>query len=79
MTFSLQPPHPDPAHRMLPEPLCTIRMSLEHTKLVAMMLRRHLKEYERLNKLEISLPPEVYTSLGLAREDWGFGETSGSS
>jgi hypothetical protein len=46
-------------------------MSLEHAKVLAMLLRAQLKDYERENG-EIPLPPSLYTSLGIAREDWGF-------
>ncbi len=54
-----------------------LRMSLEHAKVMAMMLRRNLKQYERDNKLEIPLPYQLYTALGIAREDWQDGGASG--
>ena len=46
-------------------------MSLEHAKVVAMLLRKQLKQYERENGT-IPLPPGLYTSLGVAQEDWGL-------
>ncbi len=59
---------PTPA---IPEQLAVVRMSLEHAKVIAMLLRKQLKSYERANG-EIPLPPELYTSLGVAREDWSL-------
>lgn len=47
-----------------------VRMSLEHAKVLAMLLRRDLRNYEINNKLEIPLPAQVYTQLGIAKEDW---------
>ena len=45
-------------------------MSLEHAKVVAMVLKRQLKEYERSTGTSIQLPADVYTGLGVAEEDW---------
>jgi hypothetical protein len=50
-------------------------MSLEQAKVLAMMLRRNLKNYEREQGLEIALPPQLYAQLGIAREDWVDGGT----
>jgi len=44
-------------------------MSLEHTKIIAMMLRKQLKNWEREN-VEIAIPHSVYNGLGLSQEDW---------
>jgi hypothetical protein len=71
LTFGLNPPHPTGPHGGVPKDLCVLRMSLEHAKVLAMLLRAQLKDYERENG-EIPLPPSLYTSLGIAREDWGF-------
>jgi hypothetical protein len=52
-------------------------MSLENAKVLAMLLRRNLKNYEREHRLEIALPAQAYTQLGIAKEDWGFEENLG--
>ena len=73
MTFGLSEPHPitggvPPATT----DIVRLRMSLEHAKTVAMLLRKQLKMYEEQNGFDIKLPAGVYTSLGVAEEDWGL-------
>jgi len=54
-----------------PSPVARIRMSPEHAKVTAMILRRQLKRYEKESGSEISLPADVYSKLGLVSfEDW---------
>ena len=70
-TFGLNEPHPASGGvaRQADEKV-RLRMSLEHAKVVAMMLRRQLKQYERESGIKIELPANVYTGLGIAEEDW---------
>jgi hypothetical protein len=54
-----------------PIPVATIRMSLEHAKLMAIILRKQLKQFEQQLAQEIALPLAVYHQLGLSpKEDW---------
>ena len=54
-----------------PIPVATIRMSLEHAKVMAIILRKQLRQFEQQLGQEIALPPPVYQQLGLSpREDW---------
>lgn len=46
-----------------------LRMSLEHAKVMTMLLRRVLKGYERENALTIPLPRQVLNTMGLSPED----------
>lgn len=69
-TFSLNPPHPEQSKPVIAQPQCVLRMSLQQGKVIAMLLRQQLKSFERENG-EISLPPGLYTGLGISREDWG--------
>lgn len=71
MTFGINPPHPALGQVTPPKDSFILRMSLEQAKVLAMLLRRQLKNYELQNNLEISLPVQVYTQLGIAKEDWG--------
>ena len=71
LTFARSEPHPAPAAARQEAPQAVLRMSLEHAKSIAMLMRKQLKAYERENG-EINLPPGLYTNLGVAREDWGF-------
>ncbi len=52
-------------------PQVVVRMSPEHAKTLAMLLRRLLKTYEYEQKSIINLPTEMYSKLGLPPEDWG--------
>lgn len=69
-TFGVNAPHPSPSQISPSKDALILRMSLEHAKVLAMMLRKQLKTYEMENKLEIPLPAQLYTQLGIAREDW---------
>ena len=52
-------------------PVATIRMSLEHAKVMAIILRKQLKQFEQQLGQEIALPHPVYQQLGLSpKEDW---------
>lgn len=70
-TFGTNVAHPSPGKLTPAKDELILRMSLEQSKVMAMLLRRNLKKYESENGLEISLPPAIYTQLGIAREDWG--------
>ena len=69
-TFGTNMPHPSPGKIAPGKDLLTLRVSLEEAKVLAMMLRRNLKNYEHENTLEIALPSQLYTQLGIAKEDW---------
>ena len=71
ITFGLAEPHP--ASGGVPRasvPKVTVRMSLEHAKISAMMIRKNLKDYEIETGTSIEIPRNVYTGLGVAQEDW---------
>ena len=70
-TFSLSPSMPVPG-QATPEPQAVVRMSLEHAKVFAMVVRKNLKQYE-LEHLgdPIRIPAEVLRQLNLSEEsDW---------
>jgi hypothetical protein len=77
LTFGVNEPHPNPGKPAVSRDEVIIRMSLEQAKVLSMMLRRNLKRYERENGLTIALPYQLYTSLGIAEEDWADGGTTG--
>lgn len=54
-----------------PMPVANIRMSLEHAKIMAIILRKQLKHWETQMGVEIAIPQEVYRQLSLSKqEDW---------
>ncbi len=52
------------------EPVSTVRMSLEHLKLMAFLVRRQLIQYERQSGVQIPVPQDVLNQLRIGREDW---------
>ena len=62
--------HP-PVHGQAPATVATVRMSPEHAKVMAIILRRQLKQFEEQLGQAIPLPAQVYQQLGLhPKEDW---------
>lgn len=54
-----------------PKSVAYVRMSLEHAKVLAIMLRRALKQHEEQQTSPIALHPQIYTQMGISRqEDW---------
>lgn len=59
-----QPGQPPPIETQV-----VVRISLQQAKTITMVMRRHLKEFEREN-IEIGIPPKLYNELKLSPEDW---------
>src|SRR5690349_14073255 len=69
LSFTMQPAGgPGTTH---PVRVANMRMSVEHAKVLAMLLKKQLKVFESQLGQEIPLHPQLYTQLGLSRqEDW---------
>lgn len=53
--------------------VATIRMSIEHLKVMTYILRRQVITYERQLGVRVPLPVELLNNLRIGREDWdGF-------
>lgn len=48
----------------------SIRMSLEHFKVMAYLLKRQVNEVESQFGITIPLPPQVMNAMKIAPEDW---------
>ena len=72
LTFSRREAHPVATRQQVLKELVTVRMSVEHLKVMTMMLRRQVKEYEEHVGSPIRMAPELYQQLGIAEEDWGI-------
>lgn len=70
MTFGLTAAHPDPSKMQPPSDVVRIRMSLEHAKVMTMILKRQLKAFEEQTGVPVNIPRQVYNSSGLSQEDW---------
>lgn len=54
-----------------PKTVAYVRMSLEHAKVLAIQLRKVLKAHEDQQGTPIPLHPQIYTQMGISREeDW---------
>ena len=51
-------------------PVATVRMSLEHLKLMTFLFRRQLLQYERDSGVRVPIPIDVLNQLRVGREDW---------
>ena len=68
ITLLRRPPVPDAKGE--PNRVGTIRMSLEHAKVLAIMLRKNLKNYEDTTG-PIPMHPDLAKELGISKaEDW---------
>jgi hypothetical protein len=70
VTFGITAPHPTPGQVQPSRDLVRLRMSLEHVKIMAMILKRQAKAFEEQTGAAISIPRAVYNGLGLSQEDW---------
>jgi hypothetical protein len=71
LNFGMSPALPSPGGAPTPgQPVATIRMSLEHLKLMVFLLRRQVKEFERNAVVQVPMPAEVLNQLRIGREDW---------
>jgi hypothetical protein len=71
LNFFISPSMPPPPGTP-PQPrlLATVRMSLEHLKLMAFMLRRQVMHHEQQTGSDIQVPVQVLNALGIGKEDW---------
>jgi len=71
LNFSISPAIPPPPGGVVQaERKATVRMSLQHLKLMAFILQRQLKAYERAHGVRIDLPAEVLNGTQIGPEDW---------
>jgi hypothetical protein len=71
LNFSLTdptPPSPGTAPKM--ERKATVRLSLEHLKVMAFVLVRQIKQYENQTGTNIQIPNKVLNSISVSPEDW---------
>jgi hypothetical protein len=70
LNFGLSPAVAPAAAGTMAQPVGTVRMSLEHLKIMAFLLRRQLRDYERQSGVEVPIPIDVLNQLRIGREDW---------
>lgn len=65
-----EPMPPAPGSSPKTQRLATIRMSLEHLKTMAFVLRNQVRNHEQQTGTTIQIPVQVLNSLKIAPEDW---------
>ncbi len=50
--------------------LASVRMSLEHLKVMTFVMHRQVVEYERNSRVNVQVPLELLNSLRISSEDW---------
>lgn len=50
--------------------VCVVRLSHETAKVLAMLIGKQLKNYEKDNHTLLAIPSETMKSLGLSSGDW---------
>ena len=71
LAFAVSPATP-PAVGSAPliERVATVRMSLEHLKVMTFVLRRQIIEHERKSGITIPIPIPILNDIGISPEDW---------
>lgn len=71
INFSLSAAVPPAGGGIMPgQTVATVRMSLEHLKMMAFLIRRQLIQYERQSGVRVPVPPDVLNQLRIGPEDW---------
>ncbi len=68
--FVSNPTPPAPGSTPPIERVATIRMSLEHLKVLAFFLHRQVAQFEGQAGVQIPIPVEVLNGLRIGLEDW---------
>ena len=50
--------------------VATVRMSTEHLKVMAFLIRRQIIEVEKQTGVRVEIPMQVLNGLGIGMEDW---------
>jgi hypothetical protein len=72
LSFQAREAHPSPHAVPASTPLGTVRMSVEHLKVMVMMVRNQVKTMESQTGVKFDVPTDVLSQLKIAREDWDY-------
>ena len=70
LSFQLREAHPEATSIRQPDRLGTVRMSNEHLKVLAFILRRQVMQYEQQQGVRCDVPVQILAQMGIAPEDW---------
>ena len=61
---------PSPGTPPKSERQATVRMSLEHMKVMSFIMQRSMKQYEAQTGTTIQIPMQMLNQMGISLEDW---------
>lgn len=61
---------PSPGGAVQGQTVATVRMSLEHLKLMTFLLKRQVAQFEHEAGVRIPVAPSILNQLRIGREDW---------
>jgi hypothetical protein len=64
------PMPPSPGTPPKSERQATVRMSLEHMKVMSFIMQRSVKQYEAQTGTTIQIPMQMLNQMGISLEDW---------
>lgn len=71
LNFSVSSPTPPvPGQAPQAQRLATVRMSVEHLKIMSFILQRQIKKVETEMGVTADIPAQVLNSVSISREDW---------
>ena len=71
LNFMLTDPMPpSPGTPPKSERQATVRMSLEHMKVMSFIMQRSMKQYEAQTGTTIQIPMQMLNQMGISLEDW---------
>jgi len=70
LSFYVNTPHPEQTKPVAAEKLATIRMSIEHLKVMTMIIVKQVKKMESDTGIKIALDKRVLNSIGIPPDDW---------
>ncbi len=70
LSFSVNTPHPEQAKPVAAERLATIRMSIEHLKVMTMIIVKQVKKMESETGIKVNVDRRVLNGLSISPDDW---------
>ena len=72
LSFARNEPHPAGLTPAAPERVVTLRLSVEHLKVLSFLIRRQVKRLEEVHGVVYPVPRNTLAGSDIATEDWEF-------
>jgi len=70
LSFEVREAHPSPHSPQTSARLGTVHMSVEHLKVMVMMIRNQVKAVESQSGVQFEVPTNILSQVQIAPEDW---------